>query len=109
MNSLEVSCQETAEKLKQGETFLLLDCREQDEYDHVHIAGATLLPMSQIADRVQELEPQRDQPVIVYCHHGGRSLRVTMFLKQAGFADVRSMAGGIDAWASEIDPSIPRY
>ena len=109
MNSLEVSCQETAEKLKQGETFLLLDCREQDEYDHVHIAGATLLPMSQIADRVHELDPQRDQPVIVYCHHGGRSLRVTMFLKQAGFADVRSMAGGIDAWASEIDPSIPRY
>jgi len=109
LNSLEVSCQDVAGKLQAGEPFLLLDCREQDEYDHVHIAGATLLPMSELANRVQELESHRDQPVIVYCHHGGRSLRVTMLLKQAGFADVRSMAGGIDEWACLIDSALPRY
>ena len=86
-----------------------LDCREQDEWDAVHIEGANLLPMSELSDRLGELDDIKDQHVIVYCHHGGRSLRVANYLRQHGFDQAQSMAGGIDQWAVQIDPSMPRY
>lgn len=86
-----------------------LDCREQNEWDAVHIDGANLWPMSEIAERVGELDGVKDQHVVVYCHHGGRSLRVAGFLRQHGFAKAQSMAGGIDQWSVQVDPSLPRY
>lgn len=91
---------------------LLVDCRRQDEWDLCRIPGAVHLPMSEIERRADELEGdegERDRPVIVYCHHGQRSLRVAAALKAMGFADVRSMAGGIDLWAADIDSSVARY
>jgi rhodanese-related sulfurtransferase len=106
---LETDCQAVQEKQQAGAVFLLLDCRKQDEWDHVHIAGATLVPMSEIAGRLGELQEHRGGEVVVYCHHGGRSLRVARFLREQGFAKAQSMAGGIDAWAEIIDPSLPRY
>ena len=75
----------------------------------VQIAGAILLPMSELAARVAELEPQRQAPLIVYCHHGGRSLRVAEWLRTQGFQRAQSMAGGIDEWAVHIDRSLARY
>ncbi len=109
-DSLEISCQAVQEKLQQQEPFLLLDCREQDEYDLVHIEAAQLWPMSELAERIDELKSQhQDQEIVVYCHHGGRSLRVTQWLRNQGVASVKSMAGGIDDWAVSIDPSLPRY
>ncbi|HUG92719.1 MAG TPA: rhodanese-like domain-containing protein [Planctomycetaceae bacterium] len=108
MHPLEVDCPTLKARLDAGET-LLLDCREPDEHDLVRIAGSRLIPMSELADRVGELEPFRGQPIVVHCHHGGRSLRVAHWLAQQGFADVTSLAGGIDQWALEIDPSLPRY
>ncbi|HQU46751.1 MAG TPA: rhodanese-like domain-containing protein, partial [Pirellulales bacterium] len=59
--------------------------------------------------RVSELEPHRGRAIVVHCHHGGRSLRVAQWLRQQGFAAAQSMSGGIDAWAAEIDPDVPRY
>lgn len=106
---LEVSCQAVKAQLDNGEEFVLIDCREPVEHEHVHLEAATLLPMSQMMERVGELEPHRSQPIVVHCHHGGRSLQVAQWLQQQGFADVKSMAGGIDLWAVEIDPSLPRY
>lgn len=106
---LEITCQEVHEKRSRGESFLLLDCREQDEFDLVHIEGARLVPMSELADRVSELESHRSEEIVVYCHHGGRSLRVTRWLQGQGYADVKSMAGGIDEWATLIEPTLPRY
>lgn len=106
---LEVDVETLRDKLAAGDDVLLLDCREQDEYDLVRLDPAVLLPMSQLAGRVAELEPHRDREVVVHCHHGGRSLRVAMWLRQRGFARASSLAGGIDAWAERIDPSLPRY
>jgi rhodanese-related sulfurtransferase len=106
---LEVDCQSVRAKLEHGEDFLLVDCREQDEWNQVHLDAARLVPMSELANRLAELEAYRDKPITIHCHHGGRSLRVARWLRQQGFAQAQSMAGGIDRWALEIDPSLPRY
>jgi rhodanese-related sulfurtransferase len=88
---------------------LLLDCRTPEEYATARIAGAVLVPMQEIVARVAELEPHRGRPVIVHCHHGMRSLRVTKWLREQGFSQAQSMAGGIDAWSEQVDPAVPRY
>lgn len=88
---------------------ILLDCREPHEFETARIDGAMLVPMGEIPARLQELSEHADDRVVVYCHHGQRSLQVAMFLREQGFEDVWSMAGGIDAWSRGIDPSVPRY
>ena len=92
-----------------GEPFLLVDCREPDEHAIARIEGAVLIPMQTIPERLADLEPHRAGRIVVHCHHGGRSLRVTQFLRQRGFAQAQNMAGGIDAWSLRIDPTVPRY
>ncbi len=89
--------------------FLLLDCRGADEYAIAAIAGATLIPMNELPDRVAELGADTARRIVVHCHHGGRSLRVANWLRGQGYLQAQSMAGGIDAWSQEIDPSVPRY
>jgi rhodanese-related sulfurtransferase len=106
---LETDCTTVKAKVARGGKFVLVDCREQDEYDRVHIDGAKLVPMSQLADRLGELEPYRDWDLAVHCHHGGRSLRVVQWLREQGFTQAQSMAGGIDQWAVDVDPSLDRY
>lgn len=106
---IEINCQAVKSKLDAGDDFLLLDCREVDEYQTVNIKGAKLLPMSQLMTRVGEVEEFKGKPVVVHCHHGGRSLKVANWLRQQGFQQAQSMAGGIDEWATSIDPSLPRY
>ena len=90
---------------------LLLDVREPAEWQAASVrpAGAELLlmPMHNIPARVADLDP--DRPVAVLCHHGGRSMQVAMFLAQHGFERVANVAGGIDAWSRDVDPSVPRY
>lgn len=110
----EVTPRQTREALAAQEPGrpLLLDCRRQDEWNLCRIEGATLVPMDQIRSRLDEVEDAaggKDRPIIVYCHHGRRSLTVTAQLREAGFTDVKSMAGGIDLWSMDIDPSVPRY
>jgi rhodanese-related sulfurtransferase len=106
---LEIDCATVAARLRAQPDFVLLDCREPDEHAIASIAGARLLPMSQLEQRVSELEPWRDAQIAVHCHHGGRSLKVTQWLRACGFANVQSMAGGIDQWAIEIEPTMARY
>jgi rhodanese-related sulfurtransferase len=90
---------------------LLLDVREPAEWQAASVrpAGIELLqmPMHAIPARLAELDPER--PVAVLCHHGGRSMQVAMFLTQHGFERVANVAGGIDAWALHVDPTLPRY
>ncbi|MBX3441000.1 MAG: rhodanese [Planctomyces sp.] len=92
-----------------GEDHVLLDCREPDEFAIAKIEGATLIPMSELQDRVHELEAMRAARIVVYCHHGARSLRVATWLRQQGFATSHSLAGGIDRWSLEVDSGVPRY
>ena len=106
---LEIDVSAVKSLLDAGEDFLLLDCREQDEHNLVHIAAARHIPMGDIPGRIAELQPFRDRRIVVHCHHGGRSLKVTKWLRQQGFSRVQSMAGGIDEWATEIDKSLARY
>ncbi len=106
---IEIDCRTVQQKLRDDDQFVLLDCREEDEHALVHIAGARLLPMSQLAARVQELHGLQDRLITVHCHHGGRSLKVAHWLRAQGFANAQSMAGGIDEWSREIDSTLPRY
>ena len=91
------------------EEFLFLDCREPDEHALARIPGTLLIPMDEIPERIGELEPHRAGRIVVHCHHGGRSLRVTRFLRARGFPGAQNMAGGIEAWALEVDSAVPRY
>ena len=106
---LEIDCQTVKSMKDAGKDFLLLDCRDPDEYEKVHLDGAKFIPMEQLSGRVVELEPYRQRPIVVHCHFGGRSLQVTEWLRSQGFAKAQNMSGGIDAWATQIDPNLPRY
>lgn len=106
---MEVSCAEVKQRLDAADDFLLLDCREQEEHDLVSITGAKLLPMSELMERHAELAELKDRPLVVHCHHGGRSLQVANWLRGQGYDQAQSMAGGIDVWAQEIEPGMARY
>lgn len=106
---IEIGCAATKAKLDNGDQFLLLDCREANEHQLVNISQAKLLPMSEISQRLAELAPHQAEEIIVHCHHGVRSLQVATWLQEQGFENVKSMAGGIDAWAQEVDPGLTRY
>jgi rhodanese-related sulfurtransferase len=106
---IETDCRAVHNAQAADEDFLLLDCREPDEHAIASIAAAKLVPMGELAARVEELNPWRDRRIVVHCHHGGRSLRVANWLRGQGFEQAQSMAGGIDAWAAEIDQSLARY
>lgn len=86
---------------------LLLDVREAWEYQTCHIPGSVLKPMNTIPDKLSELDPK--QPVVCICHHGIRSMQVAHFLEQQGFSDVTNLTGGVDAWAIQVDNSMPTY
>lgn len=88
---------------------LLLDCRRADEWRTARIDRAMHVPMEEIRARLPELEAFAEREIIVYCHHGRRSLSVTEFLRTHGFERVHSMAGGIDRWSREVDNAVPRY
>ncbi|HEX3466818.1 MAG TPA: rhodanese-like domain-containing protein [Candidatus Elarobacter sp.] len=103
----EISVTELKRRHDAGEDLVLVDVREPDEIATVSIPWATYLPMGEIPQRYGELP--HDKPVVVMCHGGGRSSRVTQFLAQNGYDNAVNLAGGIDAWAEQIDPSLPRY
>src|SRR5689334_7758422 len=92
-----------------NQPFVLLDVRNPDEHATAKIAGSTLIPMGELQARLSELEPHKHGRIVVHCHHGGRSMRVTQFLRQQGFTQVQNLDGGIDAWSLQVDPSVPRY
>jgi rhodanese-related sulfurtransferase len=106
---LEIDCRTVKARLDAGDSLVLLDCREHNEYDFVRLDSARLVPMSELTQRVAELDELRDAEIVVYCHHGVRSRQVANWLHGQGFAHVQSLAGGIDRWSLEIDKSLPRY
>ncbi len=96
-------------QLLQANAIVLIDCREPEEWETARIEGAMLMPMSQWGEVSQRLTDFVEQNVVVHCHHGGRSLRVTKWLRENGFPQAQNMTGGIHAWSAHIDPGVPQY
>ena len=103
----EVTAAEAAALVKAGEA-RMVDVREPWELATASIAGALAMPMGDVPGRVhQELDPE--ERLVIVCRHGVRSMNVTVWLRNQGFEQAQSMRGGIDAWAAEVDSSVPRY
>lgn len=86
---------------------LLLDVREQWEFDYCAIEGSELIPMGYIEQQLEELDPERE--TIVICHHGIRSRQVCYYLEHMGFTNVVNLEGGVERWADDVDPQMKRY
>ncbi|HXE52182.1 MAG TPA: molybdopterin-synthase adenylyltransferase MoeB [Tepidisphaeraceae bacterium] len=105
----EVTPREVKQMLDKGEKFYFVDCRLPNEYQITHIEGTDLIPLQQIGQFRDKLEAHRDEKIVVHCKSGGRSMQFTQALRQAGFKDVKSMAGGILLWNKDINPGGPQY
>jgi len=103
----EISVTELKRRHDAGEDLMLLDVREPDELEIASIPWATVIPVAEIPARMDELP--RDKPIVVMCHAGGRSTRVTQFLEANGYDNASNLTGGITAWSAQIDPSVPTY
>jgi rhodanese-related sulfurtransferase len=104
----EITPEEVKSKLDAGELFTLLDVREPWEFEAARIDGARLMPMGDVPSRAhQELDPEGH--IVVVCHHGVRSMNVTVWLRQQGFDKAQSMRGGIDAWSRQVDGKVAMY
>jgi rhodanese-related sulfurtransferase len=98
---------ELKSRLDKGDQLVLLDVREQWEFDLAKLTGSTLIPLATLPQSLAKLN--RDTEIIAICHHGMRSADATNFLLQQGFSKVKNLVGGIDAWSAQVDRSVPRY
>ena len=105
----EIPVADAAKLLQSDKPPRLIDVREEDEWAVARIVGAELLPLSQWPDIALEKLTDKAQPLLIQCHHGGRSAHAAAWLIEQGFADVTNLAGGIDAWSAEVDAAVPRY
>ncbi len=104
---VEISAEQLKDEWQRNPNLLVIDVRDPHEHAIAHIDGARLIPLSELPDRLGELDGHQD--IVTHCHHGSRSLKALEILKAAGFSKVRSLRGGIDAWAVNVDRSLPRY
>jgi adenylyltransferase/sulfurtransferase len=105
--NMEVAPGEVKDMLARGEKLLFVDVREKWEYDTTHIEGSVLIPLREIPANLARLEAASE--LVLFCHHGMRSLDAAAWLRSQGVEGARSMSGGIDRWSAEIDPNVPRY
>src|SRR3954467_13509268 len=104
----QITAEDVKEALDRGEKLTLVDVREPWEFELSHLEGAKLIPMGDVPSRAhQELDPE--EHIVVFCHHGMRSMNVTVWLRQQGFEKVQSMRGGINAWSRSVDQNVPVY
>jgi adenylyltransferase/sulfurtransferase len=103
----DVDATELKRWLDEGRDFQLIDVRSPQEYAICNIAGARLVPLQDLADELESLDPAVHY--VVHCHSGARSTRAVQVMRQQGFARSQNLAGGIDAWSRKVDPSVPRY
>lgn len=108
--AFEVTPAEVKQRFASGEKLFLIDVREPFEHAIAHIDGSQLIPMNSVPGALTDLEGKADEgTLVVFCHHGVRSANVVNWLRGQGIADCQSMAGGIERWSTDIDPSVPRY
>jgi rhodanese-related sulfurtransferase len=107
---MEVTVEDVKRRLDAGEKLTLIDVREPFEHQVAQIEGAELIPMQTVPEQLAGLQEKAGEaPLIVFCHHGVRSLNVVNWLRRQGVENSWSMAGGIDVWSLAIDPAVPRY
>ena len=104
---LEISVTEAHQQLSSAQPPVLIDVRETDEHAIGHVAQARLIPLADIPNQLPNIPQNR--PVLIICHHGGRSMRATQFLRSKGYVLATNIKGGIDAWSLQVDPQIQRY
>jgi len=104
----QISATELKSRMDAGEDVQLIDVRNPNEYEFARIPTAKLIPMGELMSRLDELDPSRE--AVIHCHSGGRSARVIDALERSGYeGKLTNLAGGITAWSTEVDPSIPTY
>jgi rhodanese-related sulfurtransferase len=110
MTPLEINPFDVKQRLDAGDALVLVDVREPAEFAIAKISDAELIPMGSVPGQLQRLEAAADDAmVVVFCHHGVRSLQVVNWLRQQGVENCQSMSGGIDLWSLNVDPQVPRY
>ena len=103
-----ITPRELHQKIEKEEPLLIVDVRERWEADIVSLPGSSVMPLNELAYRaLDELDPEEE--IILVCHHGIRSLEAARMLWDLGYENVKSLAGGLDRWVTEIDSSLPRY
>ena len=107
MTVKKLSPRELKNKIQQHEKLFLLDVREPQEYQYCRIVNSVLIPLNQIPQRMGELD--KNQEIVVICHHGMRSEQAANYLVKSGFKNISNLTGGIDAWSSACDSSVARY
>jgi adenylyltransferase/sulfurtransferase len=105
----QMSARELASQLATGAPLVLLDVRQPWERALAALPHSLLIPLNDLAKRAGDIDAEAGSPIVVYCHHGIRSLSAGAFLERLGFSNVYSLTGGIDAWSCEVDPTLPRY
>jgi rhodanese-related sulfurtransferase len=105
----EIDPKAVGEALARGDDVVILDVRHPREHQAAAIAGSTLIPLNELPARAATELPDQSRRIVVHCHHGVRSMNATAWLRQQGYTNVRSMAGGIDLWSLTVDPTVPRY
>ena len=107
---VEVGVQDTQRLMaEKGASLRVVDVRDPDEYEYCRLAAAALIPLITVAADAAAKLPDKDADIIVYCHHGMRSMQAVEQLRAMGYKNARSMAGGIDKWSQEIDSTVRRY
>lgn len=107
MGNFEITPEELKARLDKGDNLFILDVREPAEYAVCKLNSSVLIPLGEVAKRLNELDSS--QEIVVHCKLGGRSAKAVDILRSAGFKNVKNLIGGIDAWAQKIDPTMPRY
>ena len=104
----QITAKQLATRQDAGERFYLLDVRTPAEHALAALPASKLIPLNELATRFSEVQVPEGQTLVVYCHHGIRSMHAGLFLAQRGFTPL-SLKGGIEAWSVEVDPTVPRY
>lgn len=106
---LEITVRELAKQIENGQSIRLIDVRQPWENQLARLPLSLLIPLNDLPAHAAEIPSEPTALTVIYCHHGIRSQSAAEYLQQLGHFNIRSLAGGIDAWSCEVDPSVPRY